>query len=62
MKKITETQYEKAMKILIEQMEKILTDIEKNTRPLPQIPLEDKNKENHFKMDLQDSIDLTDGN
>ena len=43
-------------------MEKILTDIEKNTRPLPQIPLEVKYKTNHFKMDLQDSIDLTDGN
>ena len=43
-------------------MEKILTDIEKNTRPLPQIPLEVKYKTNHFKMNLQDSIDLTDGN
>ena len=43
-------------------MEKILTDIEKNTRPLPQITLEVKYKTNHFKMDLQDSIDLTDGN
>ena len=43
-------------------MEKILTDIEKNTQPLPQIPLEVKYKTNHFKMDPQDSIDLTDGN
>ena len=43
-------------------MEKILTDTEKNTRPLPQIPLAAKYKTNHFKMDLQDSIDLTDGN
>ena len=42
-------------------MEKIFTDIEKNTRPLPQILLEVKYKTNHFKMDLQDSIDLTDG-
>ena len=43
-------------------MEKILADIEKNTRPLPQIPLEVKLKTNHYKMDLQESIDLTDGN
>ena len=42
-------------------MEKILTDIEKNTRPLPEIPLEVKYKTNHFKTDLQDTIDLTDG-
>ena len=43
-------------------MEKILTNIKKNTRPLPQIPFEVKYKTNHFRMELQDSIDLTDDN
>ena len=43
-------------------MEKILADIEKKTRPLPQIHLEVKLKTNHYKMDLQESIDLTYGN
>ena len=43
-------------------MEKILSDIEKNTRPLPQIPLEVKYNTNHYRMNLTDSIDLTDGN
>ena len=38
-----------------------MTDIEKNSRPLLQIPLEVKYDTNHFKMDLQDSIDLLDG-
>ena len=42
-------------------MEKLLTEIEKNTRPLPQKPLEVKYETNSFEMDLQDSIDLTDG-
>ena len=35
--------------------------MEKNSRPLPQIPLEVKYETNHIKIDLQDSIDLTDG-
>ena len=43
-------------------MEKILSDIEKNTRPLPQIPLEVKYNTNYFKLILEDSIDLSDGN
>ena len=43
-------------------MEKILTDIKKSTRPLPQIPLEIKYDTSQFRMDLQDSIDLADGN
>ena len=42
-------------------MEKILTENErKKIHPLPQIPLEVKYETNHFKMDLQDSIDSTD--
>ena len=43
-------------------MEQLLTAIEKNTRPLPQIPLEVKYYTNEYRMDLQDSIDLSDGN
>ena len=39
-----------------------LTSIEKNTRPLPQIPLEVKYKTNNYRMDLVDTIDLSDGN
>ena len=38
-------------------METLLTDIEKNTRPLPQISLEVKNETNHFTTEVQDSID-----
>ena len=43
-------------------MEKILSEIEKNTRPLPQIPLEVKYNTNYHRMNLTDSIDLSDGN
>ena len=43
-------------------MEKILADIVKNTRPLPQMTLGVKYDTNHILERLQDSIDLTDGN
>ena len=43
-------------------MEKTLIQIEKNTRPLPQIPIEVEYKTNEYRLDLLDSIDLSDGN
>ena len=39
MKEITETEFENAMKIFIEQMDKNSKEFEKNTLPLPHIPL-----------------------
>ena len=39
-----------------------MRDIEKNTRPLPQIPLEVKYNSNYFTLNLVKSIDPTDGN
>ena len=38
------------MKTFFEYMEKLLTENENNTRPLPQTPLEVKYETNHFKM------------
>ena len=43
-------------------MEKTLIQIEKNTRPLPQIPIEVEYRTNEYRLDLLDSIDLSDGN
>ena len=43
-------------------MEEILTVIEKNTRPLPQIPFEISYKTTYHRENLPISIDLSDGN
>ena len=43
-------------------MEKLLSSIEKNTRPLPQIPSEVSFNTDYFKLTFQDSIDVSDGN
>ena len=42
-------------------MEKTLIQIEKNTRLLPQIPIEVEYRTNEYRLDLLDSIDLSDG-
>ena len=43
-------------------MEKLLSTIEKNRRPLPQIPNEVSFNTDFFKLTFQDSIDVSDGN
>ena len=42
--------------------EVILSQIEKNTRTLPQIPIEVRYNTNFYRLPLEESIDLSDGN
>ena len=43
-------------------MESLLHSIEKNTRPLPQIPNEVSFNTEYFKLTFQDSLDVSGGN
>ena len=42
--------------------EVILSQTEKNTRTLPQIPIEVRYNTNFYRLPLEESIDLSDGN
>ena len=45
----------------MEQLLPVMHSIEKNTRPLPQIPNEFSFISDYFKLTLRDSIDVSDG-